>query len=86
MDPITTAELMMPGEAARMFGVTVSTVARWADAGRIRQIKTPGGYRRYFAEDVRAMAGSDAQAEFEATAHAATEKARAAVAHQDGAK
>jgi excisionase family DNA binding protein len=86
MDPITTAELMMPGEAARLFGVTPNTVARWADAGKIRQIKTPGGYRRYFAEDVRALAGADAQAEFRAAAHAATEKARAAITPKGGAK
>ena len=34
-------------EVAALFGVAPKTVGRWADAGRIPYIRTPGGHRRY---------------------------------------
>lgn len=39
--------LLMPSEVARLFRVDPKTVARWAAAGRIKSIRTPGGHRRY---------------------------------------
>lgn len=33
-----------------------STVRRWADAGHIRTIRTPGKQRRFAAEDVERIA------------------------------
>ena len=47
--------LMMPGEVAAMFRLDTRTVARWANAGKIRSVRTPGGHHRYFAADIRAM-------------------------------
>jgi excisionase family DNA binding protein len=47
--------LLRPGEVAAMFGVNAKTVARWANEGRIRCIRTPGGHMRIYAEDVRAL-------------------------------
>lgn len=41
-DPVLT-----PGEVARMFRVDPKTVTRWAKAGRIPSIKTPGGQHRF---------------------------------------
>jgi excisionase family DNA binding protein len=52
-------KLLRPGEVAVMFGVNAKTVARWANEGRIRGIRTPGGHMRIFAEDVRALMERD---------------------------
>jgi molybdopterin-binding protein len=34
-----------PGQAADLLGVSVDTVRRWADAGRIKTVRTDGGQR-----------------------------------------
>jgi excisionase family DNA binding protein len=52
-------ELMTPGEVAKMFRVDAKTVTRWASAGKLPSVRTPGGHRRFFASAVRALlAGS----------------------------
>ena len=38
--------LLTPGEVALMFRVDPKTVTRWASAGRIGSIRTPGGHRQ----------------------------------------
>jgi len=48
-------ELLTPAEVGRMFRVDPKTVTRWAVAGRLRSIKTPGGHRRFVANEVRAL-------------------------------
>ena len=39
--------LLTPGEVASLFRVDPKTVTRWATAGRIGSIRTPGGHRRF---------------------------------------
>ena len=39
--------LLTPGEVALIFRVDPRTVTRWASAGRIGSIRTPGGHRRF---------------------------------------
>lgn len=51
--------LMTPGEVASLFRVDPKTVTRWAAAGRIRSIRTPGGHSRFWASDVRAVLNGD---------------------------
>ncbi|MDZ7732186.1 MAG: BldC family transcriptional regulator [Acidimicrobiia bacterium] len=46
---------MTAGEVARAFAVDPSTVARWADSGKIASIRTPGGHRRFRRSDVEAL-------------------------------
>jgi excisionase family DNA binding protein len=46
--------LLTPGEVAHMFRVDPKTVSRWAQAGRLRYIRTPGGHRRFPEAEVRA--------------------------------
>ena len=47
--------LMKPGEVAALWGVNVKTVTRWAAAGRLHSIRTPGGHRRFYESIVRAL-------------------------------
>ena len=49
--------LLTPSEVARLFRVDPKTVTRWAAAGRINSIKTPGGHRRFRASEVRLLLG-----------------------------
>lgn len=54
-DPLGGDRFMTPEEVARVFRVDPKTVTRWAAAGRIASIRTPGGYRRFRESDVRAL-------------------------------
>jgi excisionase family DNA binding protein len=47
--------LLTPGEVATLFRVDPKTVTRWAAAGRISSIRTPGGHRRFREAEVRAL-------------------------------
>jgi excisionase family DNA binding protein len=42
-------------DVSRLLGVSANTVRRWTDAGRIAAYRSPGGHRRYLAEDVHAL-------------------------------
>lgn len=48
-------KLLTPGEVALMFRVDPKTVTRWASAGRIGSIRTPGGHRRFRESEVTAL-------------------------------
>lgn len=45
-------EPLTPAEVARLWAVDPKTVTRWAAAGRLASIRTPGGHRRYSREQV----------------------------------
>jgi excisionase family DNA binding protein len=51
----TPERLLTPAEVATLFRVDPKTVTRWALAGRIGSIKTPGGHRRFREAEVRAL-------------------------------
>jgi excisionase family DNA binding protein len=44
--------LLTRAEVAEIFQVSPSTVTRWAEAGKLRSVKTLGGHRRYEAKVV----------------------------------
>ncbi len=46
--------LLTPAEVAALFRVDPKTVTRWAAAGRLESITTPGGHRRFRLADVEA--------------------------------
>ena len=50
--------LLTPGEVASLFRVDPKTVTRWASAGRIGSIRTPGGHHRFRESEVRRMLAS----------------------------
>lgn len=48
--------LLKPAEVAALFRVDVKTVTRWANAGKLASVRTPGGReRRYFRAEVDAL-------------------------------
>lgn len=47
--------LLTPGDVARLFRVDAKTVSRWAAAGRLGSVKTPGGHRRFKESEIRAL-------------------------------
>lgn len=52
--------LLTPGEVASLFRVDPKTVTRWAAAGRISSIRTPGGHRRFRESEVHALLRGEA--------------------------
>ena len=60
MRPPQRDRLLTPGEVASLFRVDPKTVTRWASAGRIASIRTPGGHRRFRESEVRALLRGDA--------------------------
>ena len=49
-------------EAARRLGVSIPTIQRWVDAGRLKAWRTLGGHRRIDAASLEALIGSQARA------------------------
>jgi excisionase family DNA binding protein len=47
--------LLTPRQVALIFRVDPKTVSRWAAAGRIGSIRTPGGHRRYRETEITAL-------------------------------
>ena len=41
------SNLLTPGEVAKLFRVDPKTVTRWAKAGKLPSITTPGGHKRF---------------------------------------
>ena len=46
------------GRACELLGANESTLRQWADAGRLRTFRTPGGHRRFSREDIAALVDS----------------------------
>lgn len=59
--------LLTPGEVAALFRVDPKTVTRWAAAGRISSIRTPGGHRRFRESEVRALLEGEGGGEIAST-------------------
>jgi excisionase family DNA binding protein len=55
--PIATGpEFLSRGQVAELFGVSVSTVTRWARLGLLKTVRTPGGHYRFPAQETRRAA------------------------------
>ncbi|WP_375490284.1 helix-turn-helix domain-containing protein [uncultured Jatrophihabitans sp.] len=51
------SDLLRPGDVARIFNVAPSTVRMWARLGKLAEVRTPGGQRRFRRADVEALVG-----------------------------
>ena len=47
--------LLTPQEVSVLFKCDPKTVTRWAKAGRLTSVRTPGGHRRYLETEVLAL-------------------------------
>jgi excisionase family DNA binding protein len=47
--------LLTPAEVASLFRVDNKTVTRWANSGRLKGVRTPGGHWRFRESDVREL-------------------------------
>jgi excisionase family DNA binding protein len=47
--------LLTPQEVAIRFRVDPKTVSRWAKTGKLKSIRTLGGHRRYYEDEVEAL-------------------------------
>ena len=52
-------ELLTPGEVAKKFRVDPKTVTRWAAAGKIAFITTPGGHKRFRRSVINKFLGEE---------------------------
>jgi excisionase family DNA binding protein len=43
------------GRASKLLGVNEATLRRWADDGRVRSFRTPGGHRRFAAPELERL-------------------------------
>lgn len=47
--------LLTPSEVAELFRVDPKTVTRWASAGRLSRMRTPGGHSRFLESEIQAL-------------------------------
>lgn len=55
LETLSKPETVDARRAADMLGVHIATVRRWEKAGLLKCWRTPGGYRRFNIDDVRAL-------------------------------
>jgi len=47
------------GDTAKELGVSVKTIRRWADAGKLRFERSPSGHRRFYLADIKKITPRD---------------------------
>lgn len=55
-------ELLTPAQVSEALNVAPSTVRAWGRSGALRSTVLPGGQRRYFRDEVQAIARGEASA------------------------
>lgn len=76
--------LLTPGEVACLLYVDPKTVTRWALAGKLDAIRTPGGHRRYRRSEVLAILGGRPPLDAAAGLGATVPSPRVAETHDRG--
>ena len=60
----SSSTVLTPSDVAELFNVTPDAVRNWADSGKLRSFRTPGGQRRFLRADVETFlldAGTETQ-------------------------
>ena len=52
-------QLLRTSDVAALFQVSERTVSEWAKRGQIPCVRTPGGHRRYPADEIKALLERD---------------------------
>jgi len=52
---VASERLLRTSDVALLFQVSERTVSEWARRGRVPSVRTPGGHRRYPAEQIRQL-------------------------------
>jgi excisionase family DNA binding protein len=52
-------QLLRTSDVAALFQVSERTVSEWAKRGQIPCVRTPGGHRRYPADEIRSLLERD---------------------------
>lgn len=60
--PSDDSPLLTPAQAARALNVSVETIRRWANDGKLRTVRTLGGQRRFSRADVDELIRFQAEA------------------------
>lgn len=58
-----TEEWLSLQKASARIGVSPATLRSWADGGRVKTFRTPGGHRRFLAQDVNSLAAAPTRAD-----------------------
>jgi len=58
MESATTPLGLSTSQAARVLGVSLGTIRRWSDMGYLQSYRTPGGQRRFSAEQIEQFVDS----------------------------
>src|SRR5450759_4082035 len=53
--PTASEEWLALHSASKQLGVSPATLRQWADQGKVRAFRTPGGHRRFSEMDLRAL-------------------------------
>lgn len=53
--------LISPQKAAELLSVSIDTLRLWELAGKIKSMKTLGGHRRYFLEEIEKIKSGENQ-------------------------
>jgi excisionase family DNA binding protein len=54
--------LIAPAAAARILGISVDTLRRWANEGKLESVRTLGNQRRFRRVDIEALAAGTTEA------------------------
>jgi excisionase family DNA binding protein len=54
--PVEVDALLTPAEVATVLYVDPKTVTRWAVAGKVSCVRTPGGHRRFLTSEILVLA------------------------------
>ena len=57
MSKIRNSDILTPKQASKILNVNSKTLKRWAKSGKIREVRLPSGFSRYYREDLLNMNG-----------------------------